>query len=245
MRPSCTLQSAVKTFGGVCAVDNVTLSFPFGMITGIIGPNGSGKSTIVHGMSGVVPFDSGIVHIGGIALPISSPYDAYQRGICRTFQEVRVFEHMTVRENLLLMLAQRTIGGSLCEHTHTTLTKKVDDALSRVGLDGKQHEYAEKLSYGQRKLLEIARILLLDASAVVLFDEPFAGLFKVSIEKVREIILELKDQGKAIVLIEHNMELIRELSDHLVVMDGGIVLAQGIPHEVLSLPRVIEAYIGK
>lgn len=234
-----------KHFDGVNAVDHLSLTFEAGTITGLIGPNGSGKSTLINLLTGVIPFDSGVLVISGTtALFKVRPYDVAAYDITRTFQEVRLFEQMSVIDNVLVVLTKRNVLDSFFETRKKRHVEQARQALDKVGLWEKKDELASNLSYGQRKLLEIARALAMDA-AVYFFDEPFAGLFPEMIKVVALVLKDLKNEGKAVILVEHNMELIRELSDHCVVIDSGKLLAQGRPHEVLSQRAVIEAYLGE
>ena len=234
----------VKRFDGVHAVDHLSIVIKPAQITGIIGPNGSGKTTLTNLLSGFLPMDAGAIHLGDLKLSRVRPYDIATYGITRTFQDVRLFEQMTVLDNILVVLTERNVWSALFEkHTHFHLTR-AEEVLTRVGLWEKRNEMAKGLSYGQRKLLEIARVLAMNAQ-IYLFDEPFAGLFPEMVKIVVGILKELRDQGKTVVLIEHNMALIRELSDTVIVMDAGKLLAQGKPEEVLSRRDVIEAYLGE
>jgi branched-chain amino acid transport system ATP-binding protein len=151
---------------------------------------------------------------------------------------------MPVLDNLLLALTERNVFGALFE-THTALhLKRAEELLRKINIWEKRHELAGNLSYGQRKLLEIARALAMNAE-IYLLDEPFAGLFPEMVKTIVGIIKELRAEGKTVVLIEHNMDLIRELSDHIIVMDGGELLAEGEPRAVLAEKKVIEAYLGE
>ena len=240
-----------KNFGGVHAVDGATMIFQPGKITGLIGPNGSGKSTLVNLLTGMTPFDSGTIYIGEhTALSKIQAYDLADFGISRTFQDIRLFEQMPVLDNILIVITSRSVFGSLFEKHkkyHLDIAEKV---LKHVGLWEKRDSLAHDLSYGQRKLLEIARVMALDESSdgalhTVLFDEPFAGLFPEMIKIVTDTLKLLRTQGKTVVLIEHNMDIIRELSDHVIVLDSGKVIAEGTPTHTLSQANVIEAYLGK
>ena len=225
-------------------MDNLDIAFEQGKITGIIGPNGSGKSTLTNILTGIHNIDSGIAAIDGIHLKKIIPHQTPLYGITRTFQEVRLFEQMTVLDNVLVVITEKNVFGALFS-THTELNlKKAEDVLEKVGLWEKRNDLAINLSYGQRKLLEIARVLAMDAK-IIFFDEPFAGLFKEMIKKVVEIMEEMRSQGKTLILIEHNMELIRKLCDYLYVMDEGKLLAHGDPNKVLGERKVIEAYLGE
>ncbi len=240
----------IKHFDGVYAVNKLSLSFEPGRITGIIGPNGSGKSTLVNILTGLISPNDGEIIISGEKLTKIMPHYVPFLGMTRTFQDVRLFEQMPVLDNILVVLTERSIWPALFErHTRFHLDK-AEAVLKQVGLWEKRDELARNLSYGQRKLLEIARVLAMSHSGtgdleIVLFDEPFAGLFPEMIKTVSDVMRELRAQGKAVILIEHNMELIRELSDYLYVLDSGELLAEGKPEEVLARKDVIEAYLGE
>lgn len=232
-------------------MDGASITFEPGKITGMIGPNGSGKSTMVNLLTGMIPFDSGFVHIGEhTKLSRITPHDLPDFGITRTFQDIRLFEQMPVLDNVLVVTTSRGVIGSLFERHrkyHLDIAEKV---LKQVGLWEKRDSLAHDLSYGQRKLLEIARVLALNEDGqgtihTVLFDEPFAGLFPEMVKIVSDTLRLLRTEGKTVVLIEHNMDIIRELSDTIVVLDSGKVIASGQPEVVLALPNVIEAYLGK
>lgn len=238
------IKNLIKKFDGVHAVDNLSIVLEPGKVTGIIGPNGSGKSTLVNTLTGVLPIDGGAVMIGETKLQKIEPYEVSTYGITRTFQDVRLFEQMTVMDNLLVVLTERNVFGSLFERHQQYHLNTVEEVLKHVGLWEKRHQLAANLSYGQRKLLEIGRVLAMD-SQVILLDEPFAGLFPEMIKIVVATIKQLRDQGRTIVLIEHNMNLIRQLSDHVIVMDSGQLLAEGKADQVLARREVIEAYLGE
>lgn len=233
----------VKHFQGVHAVDHLSVAFQKGRITSIIGPNGSGKTTLTNLLSGVTRFDAGSVVIGPEKMTRLFPYKNPVYGITRTFQEVRLFEQMSVLDNLLVVLTSRHVVASLFER-HTQLhVNQARALLSQVGLLQKQDSWACNLSYGQRKLLEIARALAMKAD-IYLFDEPFAGMFPEMIKTVVTVLEQLRRAGKTVILIEHNMDLIRRLSDWVLVLDAGKLLAQGTAEQVLSRSDVIEAYLG-
>ncbi|MBI3335727.1 MAG: ABC transporter ATP-binding protein [Candidatus Portnoybacteria bacterium] len=242
--PILETKNLIKRFDGVSAVDNVSIAIAKGKITGIVGPNGSGKTTLINLLSGMLPMDGGMVIIEGVSLRVIKPYEVSLYGMTRTFQEVRLFEQMPVLDNILVVLTERNVFSSLFETHGEYHMKKTQEILERVGLWEKRYSLAINLSYGQRKLLEIARALAMDAQ-IYLFDEPFAGLFPEMKKSVAQILKELREEEKTIILIEHNMELIRELCDCLFVMDSGTVLAQGKPNEVLKKREVIEAYLGE
>ncbi len=238
------VKNLTKHFDGVAAVDNLSISIAKGKITGIIGPNGSGKTTLINILSGMLPIDGGAVVLDGIELKKIKPQEISIYGVTRTFQNVRLFEQMTVLDNILLVLTERNVFSALFEKHGPYHLKRSQEVLERVGLWEKRHQLAVNLSYGQRKLLEIARALAMNAE-VYLFDEPFAGLFPEMAKVVVAIIKELRQEKKTVLLIEHNMELIRELSDRIFVMDSGKLLSDGKPNEVLARREVIEAYLGE
>ncbi|MBI2484742.1 ABC transporter ATP-binding protein [Candidatus Uhrbacteria bacterium] len=232
-----------KHFGGVYAVDRLSVSVGKGAITSIVGPNGSGKTTLTHLLSGVLPWDEGTVIFGGKELKRLAPHAGRELGVARTFQHVRLFEQMSVYENLTLVLAKRTVLASIFEQKGSGLQDRAKELLLRVGLWEKRDAPAGELSYGQRKLLEVARVLGARAR-IILFDEPFAGLFPGMVEMLCDVMREMRGSGCSVVLIEHNMKIIRELSDEVFVMDAGKLLACGKPAEVLARKDVREAYLG-
>lgn len=233
-----------KYFGGVKAVDGISIEVAPGKITSIIGPNGSGKTTLTNVLTGMLPLEGGAVIIENNRHEKLQAYHVRDHGITRTFQNVRLFEQMTVLDNVLVVLTKRTVRGSLFERNIAEHVAHAESLLRKVDLYKKRNDLAANLSYGQRKLLEIARALAVDAK-IYFFDEPYAGLFKEMVKIVSGVLRELRDTGRAVVLIEHNMDLIRELSDHVIVMDEGKLLAQGTAEKVLSDRDVIEAYLGE
>ena len=238
-------KNLTKSFGGVKAVDKVDLSFEAGKITGLIGPNGSGKSTLINMLTGLLPIDEGAVVISdSVVLDSILPSDISADGITRTFQNVRLIGQMSVLDNVLVVLTERNVWSALFERHGKVHLDTAEDILKKIGLWEKRGELAENLSYGQRKLLEIARAVCQRAN-IYLFDEPFAGLFSEMTKIISTILHELRDAGSAVVLIEHNMNLIRDLADYCYVLDSGKVIASGTPAEVLEEEHVIDAYLGK
>ena len=236
-------KNLTKRFEGVRAVDGLSIKIETGRITGIVGPNGSGKTTLVNLLSGMLPINEGVVIVNGIEFHNINSYEAMFYGITRTFQNIRLFEQMTVLDNILVVLTERNVFGALFEKHSEYHLKIAEEVLAKIGLREKKNQLAANLSYGQRKLLEIARAMAMKAE-IFLFDEPFAGLFPEMIKVVSGIMQELKKEEKTIVLIEHNMNIIRELCDHILVMDSGKLLAEGKPKVVLEKREVIEAYLG-
>lgn len=233
-----------KNFDGVRAVDNLSVDFEKGLITGVIGPNGSGKTTLMNLLTGMIFFDEGSLSVDGVSnIKKVIPWEISTYGITRTFQDVRLFEQMTVLDNILVVLTERGVVSALFEKHKKLHYEKAKEILKKVGLWSKRDELAINLSYGQRKLLEIGRVLSMN-SEIYFFDEPFAGLFPEMVKLVSKIIKELKNNGKTIILIEHDMAIIRELCEYVFVIDEGKLLTKGFPEDVLKDKKVIEAYLG-
>lgn len=238
-------KNLMKRFNGVRAIDRLSIGIEKGQITGIVGPNGSGKTTLINLLSGVLEIDGGEVIIDGIEkLTRVLPHQVSSYGITRTFQNVRLFKQMTVFDNILVVVTERNVFGSLFEKHIEYHHKISEEVLQKVGLWEKRNQLAVNLSYGQRKLLEIARTLAMKTE-IYLFDEPFAGLFPEMRKIVASIIRELKQKNKTVILVEHDIGLIRELCDQIFVMDEGKLLAEGEPEAVLKKRSVIEAYLGE
>ena len=232
-----------KLFAGVHAVDELSLTIPREGMTSIVGPNGSGKSTLVNLLSGVLPLDGGMVIIDGVGMRVVRAHENPDHNLTRTFQEVRLFEQITVWDNIMVVLTARGMLPALLERVRPSQRQKAQSILETVGLWDKRSELAMNLSYGQRKLLEIGRAMAMDVSTY-LFDEPFAGLFPRMLERVLSILKQMREDGYKIIFVSHNMDIVREMSDHLIVLDSGRLLGEGEPDEVLGRQEVIEAYLG-
>ena len=232
-----------KHFGAVRAVDRLSMSIFREWITCIVGPNGSGKSTLMDLLSGMLPLDGGIVIIDGVGFRVLKAHQTPDHGITRTFQEVRLFDQISVWDNIMVVLTDRRLFPSLLERTKPRHNEKAQSILQSVGMWEKRDSMAMDLSYGQRKLLEIGRAIALDVD-IYLFDEPFAGLFPRMLERVKAILKDMREQGHTIVFVSHNMDIVRELSDHVFVLDSGTLLAVGEVEEVLGRSNVIDAYLG-
>ena len=232
-----------KSFDGVKALDDVTLSIPIFGITSIVGPNGSGKSTFVNLITGVLPYDDGIVMIETNAFKVIHAHETPAHGITRTFQEVRLFDQMTVWDNMMVVLTNRKLFPSMIERSKVEHRKKTEEILKQVGMWEKRDSLAGELSYGQRKLLEIGRAMALEVQVYIL-DEPFAGLFPQMLERVKDLLRELRTNGRTVVFISHNMDIVRELSDHIIVLESGKFLLAGEVEDILNRPEVIRAYLG-
>ena len=240
---SIETDSIIKKFGALTAIDQLSLSIQRARTTSIIGPNGSGKSTLVNLLSGVLPLDGGIVIIDGSGLRVVNAHEIVERGLTRTFQEVRLFDQISVLDNILVVLTERRLLHSLFERIGKRHRERCQVILETLGIWDKRDALALELSYGQRKLLEIGRVMALGAE-IVLLDEPFAGLFPHMMEQVKSILKQMRAEGRTIVLISHNMEIVRELSDQLIVLESGALLASGEVGPILDSRAVIEAYLG-
>ena len=232
-----------KQFGGVKALDNVSLSIPIFGITSIVGPNGSGKSTFVNLVTGMLPYDDGIVKIETNSFKVIQAHQTPDHGITRTFQEVRLFDQMTVWDNMMVVLTNRRLFPSMVERSKVEHREKAEEILKQVGMWEKRDSMAGELSYGQRKLLEIGRAMALDVQVYIL-DEPFAGLFPQMLERVKDLLRDLRASGRTVVFISHNMDIVRELSDYIIVLESGKFLLAGEVDDVLNRPEVIRAYLG-
>ncbi len=232
-----------KHFGAVRAVDRLSMSIFREWITCIVGPNGSGKSTLIDLLSGMLPLDGGMVIIDGVGLRILKAHEMPAHGITRTFQNVRLFDQISVWDNIMVVLTDRRLFPSLLERAKPRYKEKAQSILQSVGMWEKRDAMAMDLSYGQRKLLEIGRAMALDVD-IYLFDEPFAGLFPRMLERVKAILKDMREQGRTIIFVSHNMDIVRELADHVFVLDSGALLAVGEVEEVLSRSNVIDAYLG-
>ncbi len=232
-----------KYFGAVAAVDSLSISIPRQGVTSIVGPNGSGKSTLINLLSGTLPLDGGMVIIDGRGLRVVHAYDTPGLGITRTFQEVRLFDQISVLDNILVVLTTRKFWPSLVERSSRQRRETAQRILEQVGMWEKRSSLAMDLSYGQRKLLEIGRVMALNVN-IYLFDEPFAGLFPQMLERVKALLKAMRDERRTIIFVSHNMDIVREMADHLIVLDGGQFLLAGEVEEVLNQPEVISAYLG-
>ena len=236
-------QEISKHFGAVRAVDRLSIAIKRKGMTSIVGPNGSGKSTLVNLLSGTLPLDGGMVVIDGVGLKVVKAHETPAHGLTRSFQEVRLFDQISVWDNIMVVLTDRRLFHALTERAKPAYREKARSILERVGMWEKRNSLAMDLSYGQRKLLEIGRAIALDVN-IYMFDEPFAGIFPEMLERTKDIMRGIRDQGRTIILISHNMDIVRELPDHLIVLDSGTLLAEGEVDEVLSSAEVIEAYLG-
>ena len=246
-----TVDNVTKRFGGVVAVDGCSLCIRRGTITGLIGPNGAGKTTLFNMIAGVYRPDAGRIWFEGERIDGLPPHSIFARKIVRTFQIARALKRMTVLENLLLVPEQQRGENFFNAWFHPrqvyaqeqALRERAEEVLQRVKLHYLRHEYAGNLSGGQKKLLELARTMMSDATCILL-DEPGAGVNPTLMQELVGHIQHLQGLGRTFLLIEHDMDLVMEICNPVIVMSHGRTLMEGTPRQVRNDPRVIEAYLG-
>ena len=239
-----------KHFDGTIALDDFSLEILQNSITGIIGPNGAGKTTLFNVITGFLPQDSGKIVFNGINLTQISAYRIMRLGLARTFQHLRLITRMTVLDNILLAFQNQAgehlrniflFSGKIKEQEMRN-QEKATELLIFMGIEDKATDLVEDLSYGQQKMVSLACCLASGAD-VLLLDEPVAGINPEMIEKILAVIKKLPEQGKAVVLIEHNIEAVMQVCDKVIFMDQGKKIAEGDPESVRHDPAVIGAYL--
>ena len=223
-------KNITKRFGGLVAVNNCSIGIEQGKITSLIGPNGAGKTTLFNIISGMMKPDSGRVILKKEDITALPVHQRARKGISRTFQMTRNFNNMTIRDNLTL--------------SEDFEDKKLRDVLKRIGVEKPLDTKAGDLSYGQQKLLELARALLYPHQ-LLLLDEPAAGVNPKIRQELKKLLKELKKAGATVLVIEHDMDFVMDISDHVICLAEGKILAEGKPKEIRNNPRVLEAYLGK
>jgi len=248
--PILVASNVTRQFGGLTAVNVEHLEIPRGQITALIGPNGAGKTTLFNLLTGFDKPNTGewtfeVKNLAGV-----SSYKVARMGMIRTFQLTKALSLLTVIDNMRLGSQDQPGEGFLrswlrpaWRHREAVITEKADGLLKRFKLDAKREDYAAALSGGQRKLLEMARALMSDPKLVML-DEPMAGVNPALTQSLLEHIKDLKSNGTTVLFVEHDMHMVRHISDWVIVMAEGKVVAEGPPAEVMKNPAVIDAYLG-
>lgn len=242
-----------KRFGGLTAISEVDFQIEEGEIVSIIGPNGAGKTTFFNMISGLYPSDDGEIIFDGVSLMNITPEKVASYGIARTFQNIRLFPEMLTIENILVGMYLHTkynfkdilFKTKKMKEVEKLCYQKAMDFLEYVGLNGKENELAKNLSYGDQRRLEIARALALEPKLLML-DEPAAGLNPKETLEMKEFIIDIREKyGCSILVIEHDMKLVMEISDKITVINYGIKIAEGEPREIRNNQEVIKAYLGQ
>jgi len=250
-QPVLETKHITKRFGGLTALHDLSVAIRKADVTSIIGPNGAGKTTLFNVLTGFLRADSGDYFFEGNRITGSPPYRVTRMGIARTFQIIRIFPGLSVLDNIMLgcmglkgdnivyaILKTRKAIGQFY-----SAKKEAFQILEFLELPDFANEYAKNLSYGQQKLVEIGRVLASDPQ-VVLLDEPMAGLSMTMVDRMIELIFKLKGQKRTVVLVEHNMNVVMEISDKIVVLNFGEKIATGSPEEIRDDARVVDAYLG-
>ena len=251
-KPDAILEGSdiTRTFGGLKAVDVEHVEIQRGVITALIGPNGAGKTTLFNLLTGFDQPESGDWSFNGKPLGKVPAYKVARLGMVRTFQLTKVLSKLTVIENMRLgATGQRGESfwsapfKALWRDQEKKVTEKADELLRRFQLDAKRDDFAGSLSGGQRKLLEMARALMVDPELIML-DEPMAGVNPALKQSLLGHVKSLRDEGRTVLFVEHDMDMVRDISDWVIVMAQGRIVAEGDPHAVMQNPSVIDAYLG-
>lgn len=245
------VKGITKVFGGLVAVENVEFKVEQGEIVSMIGPNGAGKTTIFNMLTGVYKVNSGIVVFNGKEIQNRAPREIVKAGIARTFQNIRLFPTMRVIENVLVgehinikySFFDLLFKTRRYKEEEKKSTQRAIDLLASLGLSGQIDNYAKNLPYGMQRKLEIARAIATKAKLIIL-DEPAAGMNPQESGELMNFILELRNRGQTILLIEHDMSVVMNISDRIYVIDHGRKIAEGLPSEITRNEQVIRAYLG-
>ncbi len=240
-----------KRFGGLPAVQDLSINAIKAQITSIIGPNGAGKTTLFNLITGFLRPEEGDYYMMGKKITGLAPYRITRMGMSRTFQLIRVFPKISVLDNILLgflglkgdNILYAILKTKKAVSQFSQAKKSAMNILETVGLPDFADQMANDLSYGQQKLVEIGRVLASDPQ-VLLLDEPMAGLSMTMIDQMIELIYRLKKQGRSIIIVEHNMQVVMDISDRIIVLNFGMEIASGTPNQIQNNPEVVDAYLG-
>ena len=238
------IRNVDKAFGGVKAVDDVSMDLRAGIITTLVGPNGAGKTTLFNVITGELAKDSGSIKWLGNPINKIKPYQAARAGILRTFQDLRLFSEMSVEDNILTAVENNSLPLPVGRAQRTARLERVEYALDRTGLSSKRKIRAKDLAYAERKFLSMARVMATEAR-LWLLDEPASGLDPNSYEKFLEILREEVKQGVTVCIIEHNLDIVIGISDRIAFLDRGKLLADDEPQKVLNDPALRAIYFGE
>jgi len=230
------IEGLSKRFGGLVAVDDLSFQAPRNTILGMIGVNGAGKTTVMNCISGLYSSDTGRITLDGKDITNKTPHDIAHHGLGRTFQVPRVFRRMTLIENLLSTVLDSPLSDA-------ELVEQATSILDEVQLHELRYNYAEELSGGQQKLLELARVMMFDPGTILL-DEPFAGVDPISVIDIQSIIRQLAERGIGVLITDHNVRETLGICDRAYVMGDGEVLAEGNPTQILENKIVRKIYLG-
>lgn len=242
------IKNLKKHFGGVKAVDGCSFEVKPNTITALIGPNGSGKTTLFNLVNGILKKDSGNINFNRTNITKLRPDQIAKLGISRLFQQTRLFDNLTIKENLLLALDKEDTKFWRNFINKNKITKekeiKIKEFLSLIEMEKFENKITKDLSYGQKRLVELIRTILMSHSLLML-DEPVAGVNQKLRKKIANLLSKLKKEGETILLIEHDMDFALGISDHVIVMDEGKVIAEDKPNKIKNNPLVLEAYLGE